>query len=31
MASKYLTNLSRPLLGRHYDDLAEKQQNVIDA
>ncbi len=31
MATKYLTNLARALLGRPYDELGQKQQNVIDA
>lgn len=31
MASKYLKNLARALLGQSYDSLDEKQQNVIDS
>ena len=31
MASKYLTNLAKALLGQPYEDLTTREQHVIDA
>lgn len=31
MATKYLSNLARALLGQPYDDLSPKEQHVIEA
>lgn len=31
MASKYLTNLARALLGQPYDDLGHREQRVIES